>query len=314
MSSPEDTNDGPVIRDLRRIDPVTGQVRDPQGRRDGAAGKPARPGRHSVSKPGGTGARPAAPGGAAGAQPPGGGGPGEGSGRPQGQPEGQPGRPQSRPQGRPGGSQPASGQPAGAPGAESSVPGGARPGDGAPAGSGAPGAPDHPGVTPGGPDDGGLADQLAERTADLQRVHAEYANYRKRVERDRLAVREQALASVLSSLLPVLDDIGRAREHGDLNGAFKSVGESLETMAAKLGLESFGEPGEPFDPLVHEALMHSYSPDVTEPTAVQILQPGYKVGERIIRPARVAVAEPGDGPAPDDQEARQPRGTPAGNN
>jgi len=145
-------------------------------------------------------------------------------------------------------------------------------------------------------------------------VHAEYANYRKRVDRDRLAVREQALANVLSSLLPVLDDIGRAREHGDLNGAFKSVGESLETISAKLGLESFGEPGEPFDPLVHEALMHSYSPDVTEPTAVQILQPGYKVGERIIRPARVAVAEPSDGPAPDDQEARQPRGTPAGNN
>jgi molecular chaperone GrpE len=174
---------------------------------------------------------------------------------------------------------------------------------------------------PGGPPPGGdrpgdaLAAQLAERTADLQRVHAEYANYRKRVERDRLAVREQALANVLGSLIPVLDDIGRAREHGDLNGAFKSVGESLETIAAKLGLESFGEPGEPFDPLVHEALMHSYSPDVTEPTAVQILQPGYKVGERIIRPARVAVAEPSDGPAPDDQaEARQPRGTPAGNN
>ncbi len=311
MNSPEDTNDGPVIRDLRRIDPVTGQVRNPQGRRDGAPGKPARPGRHSVSKPGGTGTRPAAPGGAAGAQPPGGSGAGEGPGRSQDQPEGQPGQPQGRPQGRPGGGQPASGQPAGAPGAEGSAPGGARPGDGAPAGSGAPGS---PGAQPGGPDDGALAAQLAERTADLQRVHAEYANYRKRVERDRLAVREQALANVLSSLLPVLDDIGRAREHGDLNGAFKSVGESLETMAAKLGLESFGEPGEPFDPLVHEALMHSYSPDVTEPTAVQILQPGYKVGERIIRPARVAVAEPSDGPAPDDQEARQPRGTPAGNN
>src|SRR5580704_8585099 len=313
MNSPEDTNDGPVIRDLRRIDPVTGQVRDPQGRRDGTPGKPARPGRHSASKPSGTGTRPAAPGGAAGAQPPGGGGAGEGSGRPQGQPEGQPGRPQSRPQGQPG--QPASGQPAGAPGAESSAPGGVGPGDGAPAGPGAPGAPGQSGIQPGGPDDGGLASQLAERTADLQRVHAEYANYRKRVERDRMAVREQALANVLSSLLPVLDDIGRAREHGDLNGAFKSVGESLETMAAKLGLESFGEPGEPFDPLVHEALMHSYSPDVTEPTAVQILQPGYKVGERIIRPARVAVAEPGDGPAPDDQaEAGQSRGTPAGNN
>jgi molecular chaperone GrpE len=315
MNSPEDTNDGPVIRDLRRIDPVTGQVRNPQGRRDGTPGKPARPGRHSASKPSGTGTRPAAPGGAAGAQPPGGGGAGEGSGRPEGQPEAQPGQPQSRPQGRPGGGPPASGQPAGAPGAESSAPGGARPGDGAPASSGAPGAPGHPGFQPGGPDDGGLASQLAERTADLQRVHAEYANYRKRVERDRMAVREQALANVLSSLLPVLDDIGRARDHGDLTGAFKSVGESLETIAAKLGLESFGEPGEPFDPLVHEALMHSYSPDVTEPTAVQILQPGYKVGERIIRPARVAVAEPGDGPAPDDQaEAGQSRGTPAGNN
>jgi len=304
MNSPEDTNAGPVIRDLRRVDPVTGQVRDPQGRRDGTPGKPARPGRHSVSKPGGAGARPAAPGGAAGAQPPGGGRAGQPQ---QGQP--QQGQPKGRPEGQPGdGPQqdaPAGGMPSGgAPGG--SGPGGSRPGDGATAAGP---------VQPASPDGDALAAQLAERTADLQRVHAEYANYRKRVERDRLAVREQALANVLSSLLPVLDDIGRAREHGDLNGAFKSVGESLETIAAKLGLESFGEPGEPFDPLVHEALMHSYSPDVTEPTAVQILQPGYKVGERIIRPARVAVAEPGDGAAPDDQaEARQSRGTPAGNN
>ena len=143
------------------------------------------------------------------------------------------------------------------------------------------------------------AEQLAERTADLQRVTAEYANYRKRVERDRVAVREQALANVLSGLLPVLDDIGRAREHGELVGGFKSVAESLEAAVAKLGLESFGDSGEPFDPKVHEALMHSYSSEVTEPTCVQILQPGYKVGERILRPARVAVAEPGDrrGPA-----------------
>jgi molecular chaperone GrpE len=140
---------------------------------------------------------------------------------------------------------------------------------------------------------------LAERTADLQRLQAEYANYRKRVERDRLAVREQALANVLNELVPVLDDIGRAREHGELTGGFKSVGESLEGIAFKLGLTSFGEPGDPFDPTLHEALMHSYSADVTEPTAVQILQPGYKVGERIIRPARVAVAEPG-GDAPED--------------
>ncbi len=136
--------------------------------------------------------------------------------------------------------------------------------------------------------------RLAERTADLQRLQAEYANYRKRVERDRVAVREQALASVLSELLPVLDDIGRAREHGELTGGFKAVAESLEASAGKLGLTTFGEAGEAFDPNVHEALMHSYSPDVTETTCAQILQPGYKVGERILRPARVAVAEPTD--------------------
>jgi len=144
---------------------------------------------------------------------------------------------------------------------------------------------------------------LSERTADLQRLQAEYANYRKRVERDRLAVREQALANVLHELLPVLDDIGRAREHGELTGGFKSVAESLEGIVVKLGLTAFGESGDPFDPTLHEALMHSYSADVAEPTAVQILQPGYKVGERIIRPARVAVAEPGgDAPSADVDE------------
>ena len=143
-----------------------------------------------------------------------------------------------------------------------------------------------------------LASRLAERTADLQRVTAEYANYRKRVDRDRLAVREQALANVLSALLPVLDDIGRAREHGELVGGFKSVAESLEAAVTKLGLTTFGTEGEPFDPKVHEALTHSYSADVAEPTCVQILQPGYMVGERILRPARVAVAEPDDSVAP----------------
>jgi molecular chaperone GrpE len=135
---------------------------------------------------------------------------------------------------------------------------------------------------------------LNERTADLQRLQAEYANYRKRVERDRAAVRELSLAAVLAELLPVLDDIGRAREHGELTGGFKSVAESLEAIVAKLGLVTYGETGEAFDPNIHEALMHSYSPDVAETTCVQILQPGYKVGERIMRPARVAVAEPAD--------------------
>ncbi|MGY1499665.1 nucleotide exchange factor GrpE [Streptomyces sp. QTS52] len=136
---------------------------------------------------------------------------------------------------------------------------------------------------------------LGERTADLQRLQAEYQNYRRRVDRDRVVVKEIAIASLLTELLPVLDDIGRAREHGELVGGFKSVAESLETVAAKMGLQQFGKEGEPFDPMIHEALMHSYAPDVTETTCVAILQPGYKFGERNLRPARVAVAEPQPG-------------------
>ncbi|ARP71003.1 nucleotide exchange factor GrpE [Streptomyces pluripotens] len=136
---------------------------------------------------------------------------------------------------------------------------------------------------------------LNERTLDLQRLQAEYQNYRRRVERDRIAVKEIAIANLLTELLPVLDDIGRAREHGELVGGFKSVAESLETVAAKMGLQQFGKEGEPFDPTIHEALMHSYAPDVTETTCVAILQPGYRIGERTIRPARVAVAEPQPG-------------------
>ncbi|OEV11116.1 nucleotide exchange factor GrpE [Streptomyces nanshensis] len=136
---------------------------------------------------------------------------------------------------------------------------------------------------------------LHERTQDLQRLQAEFQNYRRRVERDRAAVKEVAVANLLTELLPVLDDIGRARDHGELVGGFKSVAESLEMVAAKMGLMQFGKEGEPFDPTVHEALMHSYSPDVTETTCVQILQPGYRIGERTIRPARVGVAEPQPG-------------------
>ncbi|ATY96635.1 nucleotide exchange factor GrpE [Streptomyces bacillaris] len=139
---------------------------------------------------------------------------------------------------------------------------------------------------------------LSERTGDLQRLQAEYQNYRRRVERDRVTVKEIAVANLLSELLPVLDDVGRAREHGELVGGFKSVAESLETVVAKLGLQQFGKEGEPFDPTIHEALMHSYAPDVTETTCVAILQPGYRIGERTIRPARVAVAEPQPGATP----------------
>ncbi|MFE6162944.1 nucleotide exchange factor GrpE [Streptomyces sp. NPDC056486] len=136
---------------------------------------------------------------------------------------------------------------------------------------------------------------LGERTADLQRLQAEYQNYRRRVERDKVTVKEIAAANLLGELLPSLDDIGRAREHGELVGGFKSVAEALETVVAKMGLQQFGKEGEPFDPTIHEALMHSYAPDVTETTCVAILQPGYRIGERTIRPARVAVAEPQPG-------------------
>jgi molecular chaperone GrpE len=141
-----------------------------------------------------------------------------------------------------------------------------------------------------------LTAQLAERTADLQRLQAEYANYRKRVDRDRAAVREQAVVGTLSGLLPVLDAIDQAREHGELSGGFKSVADSLQAALGRLGLVTYGEKGDAFDPKIHEALIHSYSPDVTEDTCVEILQPGYKVGERILRAARVAVAEPSTGP------------------
>ncbi|WP_340377371.1 nucleotide exchange factor GrpE [Streptomyces sp. SS7] len=147
---------------------------------------------------------------------------------------------------------------------------------------------------------------LGERTADLQRLQAEYQNYRRRVERDRIAVKEIAVANLLTELLPVLDDIGRAREHGEFVGGFKSVGESLETVAAKMGLQQFGKEGEPFDPTIHEALMHSYAPDVTETTCVAILQPGYRIGERTIRPARVAVAEPQPGAQAAKAESSDP--------
>lgn len=134
--------------------------------------------------------------------------------------------------------------------------------------------------------------ELAERTADLQRLQAEYANYRRRVERDRAANREAAVAAVLTNFIPVLDDIGRAREHGELDGAFRAVGESLEQLVEKLGLTRYGVPGDAFDPTVHEALTHAHSDDVTEATCVEVFQPGYRIGDRVVRPARVAVAEP----------------------
>jgi molecular chaperone GrpE len=227
MTAPDDTGgNGPVIRDHRRIDPVTGQPRR---------------GKHAASQPAGT----------------------TSAGRPE----------------------------AGA--ASQARHGRADEGDGA---EGMPTETDSAAVAEERAAADKLRTQLAERTADLQRLQAEYANYRKRVDRDRAAVREHAVAGALTELLPVLDAIGQAREHGELSGGFKSVADSLQAALTKLGLVSYGQRDEAFDPKIHEALTHTYSPDVTEDTCVEVFQPGYRVGERILRPARVAVAEPATGP------------------
>ncbi|HEV7931892.1 MAG TPA: nucleotide exchange factor GrpE [Actinomadura sp.] len=140
-----------------------------------------------------------------------------------------------------------------------------------------------------------LEARLAECTADLQRVKAEYDNYRKRVRRDRLAVGEAAVANVLRGLLPVLDAVARARELGAVHGGFQQVAQTLETELAALGLEAFGEAGEPFDPARYEALSHARSTEVDRATCSKVLAPGYRVGDQLLRPAQVMVTEP---PAP----------------
>ena len=201
--SPEEQRQGPVVHDKRRIDPVTGQLREPATPAPAARGLPDSAADEQVA-----------------------------------------------------------------------------------AGGSEPDVPDVPDVA------GELTRTVAERTADLQRVQAEYANYRRRVDRDRDVVRDTAVANVLANLLPVLDDIGRARDHGELEGGFKSVGEALEQTVERLGLVRFGAAGDPFDPTVHEALTSSTSTEVTEPTAVEVFAPGYRIGDRVVRPARVAVAEP----------------------
>lgn len=133
---------------------------------------------------------------------------------------------------------------------------------------------------------------VAERTSDLQRVQAEYANYRKRAERDRLAAGDVAIGRVLVELLPIIDDIDRARSHDDLTGALKSVADHLEAVFTKLGVEAFGEVGDPFDPAVHEAVLHTESDEVDIPTSTTVMRRGYMHGERLLRPAMVGVSEP----------------------
>ncbi len=136
----------------------------------------------------------------------------------------------------------------------------------------------------------------ADLTRDLQRLQAEYINYKKRVDRDRELHHHVAVSSVVESLLPVLDDVHLARQHGDLEGGpFAAIADKLEATLAKFGVERFGQPGDAFDPAIHEALMHieaelAEGTEVT--TVVQVLQPGYRMGERLVRAARVAVADP----------------------
>jgi molecular chaperone GrpE len=145
------------------------------------------------------------------------------------------------------------------------------------------------------------AQLLAERTADLQRVQAEYANYRKRADRDRLAAGDVAVGRVLAELLPVLDDIERARTHGDLTGGLKAVADRLELVFGKLGLEAFGEDGDPFDPTIHEAVMHNESDDVTVPTCTTVMRKGYRLGDRLLRAAMVGVSDPAAPTLADEQ-------------
>ncbi len=176
-----------------------------------------------------------------------------------------------------------------------------RPGETSAAAATAPGGAEavDDGAAPGAPDLAELQTQLGERTADLQRLKAEYDNYRRRVERDRTVSAEQAAGRVLFGLLPTLDDIARARQHGDVTGPFKAVADALETTLGTLGLERYGEPGEPFDPSVHEALAATTTPGVQQPTCVEIYRSGYRYAGRVLRPAQVVVAEPAGAEAPE---------------
>jgi molecular chaperone GrpE len=144
---------------------------------------------------------------------------------------------------------------------------------------------------------GQATDSVSALTSDLQRLQAEYANYKKRVERDRSLAHELAISSVLIELLPVLDDIERAESHGELTGGFKAVADQVTATTERIGLTKYGQAGDLFDPQIHEALLHDTSPDVTTSTATKILQPGYKFKERILRPARVGVTDPEESPS-----------------
>lgn len=138
-----------------------------------------------------------------------------------------------------------------------------------------------------------LEEQLAERTTDLQRLQAEFLNYKRRVDRDRALISDNATYKVLQPIIEVLDTIDRAREHGELEGGFKAVAEQLERIVAGLGLTRFGAPGDAFDPTIHEALSHlGEDPEVDVITAKVVAKAGYKINDRVVRAAQVLVVDP----------------------
>lgn len=138
-----------------------------------------------------------------------------------------------------------------------------------------------------------VQDPATEILGDLKRVQAEFANYRKRVERDRDATRESNIAEVVKSLLPVLDDLALAEVHGDLaEGPMVVIAQKFRASLEKFGVTPIGEKGDVFDPHLHEALVQLPTPDVTVNTVADVIAPGYKLGERLLRPAKVAVSVP----------------------
>ena len=147
--------------------------------------------------------------------------------------------------------------------------------------------------------------EAAERLADLQRVQADYLNYKRRVERDRDLIRENATYTVLAPITEVLDTIDRAREHGDLDPGFRAVAEQLERIVTGLGLTKFGAVGDAFDPAIHDALSHiGEDPEVEVTTCKVVAKAGYRIGDRVVRAAQVLVVDPATGPTDIPAEAQ----------
>ncbi|WP_454042726.1 nucleotide exchange factor GrpE [Cellulosimicrobium sp. Marseille-Q8652] len=134
--------------------------------------------------------------------------------------------------------------------------------------------------------------EAAQHLESLQRERASFTNYRNRALRDQEAARAKGVEDVLTALLPVLDDVDRARQHGELTGPFAAIADKLDASLERFGVQRYGTVGEEFDPTVHEALMHQTEPEATATTINLVIEPGYRIGERVVRAARVSVVGP----------------------